>query len=83
MILTYTNIPFSYSDMRVFLFLKKVSLFPSRYESQVCNNSQEYQGFHEHNFVFKIVPKDHFFYGFHIMEAMLESQAALPSSSLK
>ena len=39
--------------------------------------------FHEHNFVTEMVSKDHFFYSFRIMDAMLQSQAASPSSNLK
>ena len=39
--------------------------------------------FHKHDFVIKTVPRDHFFYSFQIVEAMLQSQEALPFSNLK
>ena len=39
--------------------------------------------FHEHNFVIEMVSKDHFFYSFQIMDAMLQSQAVSLSSNLK
>lgn len=64
-------------------FKKTVSLFPSLCESQVCDNSPKYQVFHEHNFVVKMVPKDHFFYSFQILQTVLQSHAALLSPDLK
>ena len=39
--------------------------------------------FHEYNFVIEMVSKDHFFYSFQIMDAMLESQVASPFSNLE
>lgn len=61
----------------------KFCFFPLFYESQVCGNSQKYQVFQEHDFIIDMVLKDHFFYCFQITEAMLQGQAALPSSHLK
>ena len=70
--------------MKITLSLKKYfPLYFLLYKSQIYGNSQKYQVFHELNFVIKMVPKDHFFYNFQIMEAMLQNQAALPSSNLK
>lgn len=63
--------------------LNKFPIIPSFYESQVCDNSQKYQVFQEHDFIINMAPKDHFFYCFQITEAVLQGQAALPSSHLK
>ena len=49
----------------------------------VCDKSPKYQVFHEHNFVIRMLPRDHFFYSFQITEAILHSHTALLSSRLR